>query len=66
MNRADRVAIPVTKHALPKVAAAAILEKLIETIQTAVKKDDPVQLVGFGTFKSARRAARSQESDLRG
>lgn len=58
MNRADLVEVLAVKHDLSKVAAGAILETLIDTIQTAVKKGDAVQLVGFGTFKSAKRAAR--------
>lgn len=53
MNRGDLVEILATKHDLSKVATGAILETLIDTIQAAVTKDDPVQLVGFGTFKSA-------------
>ena len=45
------------KNDLSKTAANAILDTLIDTIQTAVKNGDAVQLVGFGTFKSAKRAA---------
>ena len=59
MNRADLVAILATKNDLSKTAANAVLDTLIDTIQTAVKKGDPVQLIGFGTFKSAKRAART-------
>lgn len=66
MNRADLIEILATKHDLSKAAAGAILETLIETIQTAVKKDDPVQLVGFGTFKSAKRAARTGKNPSTG
>ena len=55
MNRADLVAILAAKNDLSKVAANAVLDTLIDTIQTAVKKGDAVQLVGFGTFKSAKR-----------
>ena len=42
------------------------LETLIDTVQTAVKKGDAVQLVGFGTFKSAKRAARSGKNPSTG
>ncbi len=58
MNRAELVEILATKNGLSKVAANAVLDTLIETIQAAVKKGNAVQLVGFGTFKSAKRAAR--------
>ncbi|WP_431153188.1 HU family DNA-binding protein [Acidovorax facilis] len=66
MNRADLVEILAAKHDLSKVAAGAILETLIDTIQTAVKKDDAVQLVGFGTFKAAKRAARTGKNPSTG
>ncbi len=58
MNRAELVEILATRNGLSKVTANAVLDTLIETIQTAVKKGNAVQLVGFGTFKSAKRAAR--------
>ena len=58
MNRADLVAVLAAKNDLSKTTANAVLDTLIDTIQTAVKKGDAVQLVGFGTFKSAKRAAR--------
>jgi nucleoid DNA-binding protein len=66
MNRADLVEILAGKHDLSKVAASAMLETLIDTIQTAVKKGDAVQLVGFGTFKSAKRAARAGKNPSTG
>lgn len=57
MNRAELVAVLAAKNDLSKTTANAVLDTLIDTIQTAVKKGDAVQLVGFGTFKSAKRAA---------
>jgi len=59
MNRANLIEKLVAKHPdLTNAAAGRILETLIETIQVAVKKGDAVTLVGFGTFKSVKRAAR--------
>jgi len=66
MNRADLVAILAAKNDLSKVSANAVLDTLIDTIQTAVKKGDAVQLVGFGTFKSAKRAARTGKNPATG
>ena len=66
MNRADLIAILAAKNDLSKVAANAVLDTLIDTIQTAVKKGDAVQLVGFGTFKSAKRAARTGKNPSTG
>jgi DNA-binding protein HU-beta len=58
MNRSELVDILATKSDISKAAAGRVLETLIETIQVAVKKGDSVILVGFGTFKSVKRAAR--------
>lgn len=66
MNRAKLVEILASKNDLSKTAANAVLETLIDTIQTAVKKGDSVQLVGFGTFKSAKRAARTGKNPSTG
>ena len=66
MNRADLVAPLAAKNDLSKTAANAVLDTLIETIQTAVKKGDAVQLVGFGTFKSVKRAARTGKNPSTG
>ena len=66
MNRAELVEFLASKNDLTKAAAAAVLESFIETVQTAVKKGDAVQLVGFGTFKSAARAAREGKNPKTG
>ena len=66
MNRAELVEFLASKNDLTKAAAAAVLESFIESVQTAVKKGDAVQLVGFGTFKSAKRAARTGKNPSTG
>ena len=58
MNRSELIEILATKADISKAAAGRVLETLIDTIQTTVKRGDPVSLVGFGTFKSVKRAAR--------
>ena len=59
MNRVQLIEKLISKHPdLTNAAAGRILETLIEIIELAVKKGDPVTLVGFGTFKSVKRAAR--------
>ncbi len=42
-----------------KRAAGDALEAVLDAISKAVKKDGVVQLIGFGTFKVAKRAART-------
>jgi len=66
MNRAELVDILASRNNLSKTAANAVLETLIEAVQTAVKRGDAVQLVGFGTFKSAKRAARTGKNPSTG
>lgn len=66
MNRAELVEVLATKNSLSKTAASAVLDTLIDTIQTTVKKGNAVQLVGFGTFKSAKRAARTGKNPATG
>lgn len=39
--------------------AGEVLNAIISVIETAVSKDDKVTLVGFGTFESRKRAART-------
>lgn len=66
MNRAELVEILASNSQLSKTAINALLENLIETIQTSVKNGETVQLVGFGSFKSARRAARPGKNPATG
>ncbi|MCA1964332.1 MAG: HU family DNA-binding protein [Prosthecobacter sp.] len=42
-----------------KRAAADALEAVLAAISKGVKKDGNVQLIGFGTFKVAKRGART-------
>ena len=59
MNRIELVEKIAAAHNLSKAEAARVLETITSSIVAAVKKDDPVQIVGFGTFKQVARAARS-------
>jgi DNA-binding protein HU-beta len=59
LNRIEFVEKIATAHNVSKAEAARILETVTGTIIAAVKKGDPVQLVGFGSFKQVARAARS-------
>jgi DNA-binding protein HU-beta len=59
LNRIELVEKIATAHNVSKAEAARILETITGSIVAAVKKGDPVQIVGFGTFKQVARAARS-------
>ncbi|MCL1990472.1 MAG: HU family DNA-binding protein [Defluviitaleaceae bacterium] len=58
MNRTQLVEIIATKSELTKKDADKFLTAYIETITDAMKADDKVTLVGFGTFELRERAAR--------
>lgn len=42
-----------------KAAAERALDAVLEGIKKGIKKDKAVQLIGFGTFSVAKRAART-------
>ena len=58
MNRAELIEKLAADNELSKAAAGRVLDSLLNTVTTVVKKGDSVQLTGFGTFKSVKRAAR--------
>ena len=66
MNRTQLIEILASKNNLTKATAKAVLDTLLDSIQTAVKKGDAVQLVGFGNFKSVKRAARTGKNPSTG
>lgn len=60
MNKAELVA-EVQKQLgsdASKASAERAVESVLEAIKTGVKNDKSVQLIGFGTFSVAKRAAR--------
>jgi nucleoid DNA-binding protein len=59
MNKQDVIAKIVKDTGVTKVKAAAMVEAFLEGIVKALKKGEPVSFVGFGTFKTAQRKART-------
>ena len=59
MNRIELVEKIVAAHGVSNAEGARILATVTEAIVASVKQGDPVQIVGFGTFKQVARAARS-------
>ena len=59
MNKSDLVDAIAKSADLSKAAAARALDSTIDSIKKALKKGDTVSLVGFGTFKVGKRAARN-------
>ena len=59
MNKSDLVDAIAKSAEISKAAAGRALDATVETIKKALKKGDTVSLVGFGTFKVGKRAARN-------
>lgn len=59
MNKQDLIAKIAKDADLSKAAAAAAVDSFIDGITRALKKGDPVTFVGFGTFKTTVRKART-------
>jgi DNA-binding protein HU-alpha len=59
MNKTQLVAEIAEKSELSKVQAKAALEQILSSITDNLKDGEPVQLIGFGTFKVNHRAART-------
>jgi DNA-binding protein HU-beta len=49
-----------------KVGAAAALDSVIDGITKSLKKGDPITFVGFGTFKTSQRKARTARNPQTG
>lgn len=58
MNKTQLVEAVAAQAGLTKVAAKAAVEATVEAITAALKKGEATQLIGFGTFSVAKRAAR--------
>jgi DNA-binding protein HU-beta len=59
VNKSDLVDAIAKSADMSKAAAARALDATVDTIKKALKKGDTVSLVGFGTFKVGKRAARN-------
>ena len=59
MNKTELIEIVAEEADITKVAAEKALAATIGAITKAVAKGDAVTLVGFGTFSSSKRAART-------
>lgn len=58
MNKAELVAAMAEESGLSKKDAEKALKAFTDVIAEQLKKDDKIQLVGFGTFEVSQRAAR--------
>ncbi len=66
MNKSELIEAIAKSADLTKVDAEKALSAAIATVVKTVAKGDSVTLVGFGTFKSSKRAARTGRNPATG
>ena len=66
MNKQEVVAKIAKDAGLTKTSAAAAIDSLIDGITKALRKGDSVSFVGFGTFKTSNRKARTARNPQTG
>ncbi len=66
MNKTELIEIVAGEADISKAAAGKALDAVISAITKTVAKGESVTLVGFGTFKSSKRAARTGKNPQTG
>ena len=59
MNKTELIEAIADKTDVSKKDTEATLKAFVDVVTAALKKDDKVQIVGFGTFEVAKSAART-------
>jgi DNA-binding protein HU-beta len=57
MNKQELIAVVADQTGLARADTARVVEGLLETITTQLRKGGEVRLVGFGNFSVSRRKA---------
>ena len=58
MNKTELISAIADKADLSKADAGKAMEAFVEVLAKALKKNDKIAMVGFGTFSVRKRAAR--------
>jgi len=66
MNKQELVDAVAAETGSSKAAAAEALDAFIGAITTAVTHGDTIQLIGFGSFSTGQRAARTGRNPATG
>lgn len=66
MNKQGLIEKIVKDTGITKSAAGAAVDSLFDGITKALKKGDAITFVGFGTFKTAQRKARTARNPQTG
>jgi len=59
MNKTELIAAVAEKADLTKAASGKAVDAIVEAITEELKKGEKVTLIGFGTFETRDRAART-------
>jgi len=66
MNKQELIAKIAKDTGTSKAGAAAAVESMIDGITKSLKKGDSITFVGFGTFKTSQRKARTARNPQTG
>ncbi|MFP7474181.1 HU family DNA-binding protein [Niallia taxi] len=58
MNKTDLINAVAESSELSKKDSSRVVDSVMETITTALKNGDKVEIIGFGAFSVSERAAR--------
>jgi len=66
MTKADVIARIASQTGLTKTDVRAVVERFLDSVKYALKKDDPLEIRKFGTFYNVRRAPRTARNPRTG
>ncbi|MBP3197972.1 MAG: HU family DNA-binding protein [Butyrivibrio sp.] len=66
MNKSELIDAIAKETGLSKKDSGKAVDAFVDTVSKALKKKDKVQLVGFGTFETVKRAARTGKNPQTG
>lgn len=66
MNKQDIIAKIADEAGITKTAAATAVDTFFDSLTRSLKKGQPITFVGFGTFKTANRKARTARNPQTG
>lgn len=66
MNKSELIAEIATQAGITKAEAGRVIDATTSAITTSLKKGEAVTLIGFGTFKVSKRAARTARNPRTG
>ncbi|MDP2982740.1 MAG: HU family DNA-binding protein [Candidatus Latescibacter sp.] len=66
MTKADVIARVASQTGLTKTDVRAVVEGFLDSVKYSLKKDDPLEIRGFGTFYIISRAPRTARNPRTG